>query len=81
MVDKKEFEVGKHIFVPEHRKLSEEEKQEILKKYKATEKQMPKISKKDPAVKHLNVEEGDLIEIKRNVLTTGEDYLYYRVVV
>ena len=81
MAEKKEINVRKHFLVPEHRKLTEEEKQEILKKYNATEKEMPKINKKDPAIKNLNVKEGDLIEIKRKVLTTGEEYLYYRVVI
>lgn len=81
MTDKKEIEVGKHFLVPEHRKLSDEEKKEVLERYNATEKEMPKISKKDPAIKNLGVVEGDLIEIKRKLLTTGENYFYYRVVV
>jgi len=78
---KKEIEVEKHILVPEHRKLSEEEKEQILKKYNTKEKNFPKIMRTDPAIKNLNVKEGDIIEIKRKVLTTGETYSYYRVVV
>ncbi len=81
MTDKKEIDVGKNFLVPEHRKLSEEEKQEILKKYKATEKELPRIKTDDPAIKNLEVKEGDIIEIKRKVLNTEENYFYYRVVV
>jgi len=77
----KEVNVKNHILVPPHIKLGEEEKEKILKKYNATEKELPKIKKNDPAIKDLNVKEGDVIEIKRKVLTTGEEYSYYRVVV
>jgi DNA-directed RNA polymerase subunit H len=78
---KKEIEVEKHVLVLKHIKLSEKEKKEILKKYNATEKEFPKIKKNDPAIKNLDVKEGDMIEIKRKVLTTGEEYSYYRVVI
>ncbi|MCK4428867.1 MAG: DNA-directed RNA polymerase subunit H [Candidatus Aenigmarchaeota archaeon] len=81
MTEKKEIDVGKHVFVPEHRKLSEDEKQEILKKYKLTEKGFPGIKLNDPAIKNLNVEIKDIIEIKRKVLGTDENYLYYRAVI
>lgn len=78
---KKEIDVEEHFLVPEHRKLSDEEKQELMKLYNTTEKEMPKIRKEDPAIKKLDVSEGDVIEIKRKVLTSGENYFYYRVVV
>jgi len=78
---KKEVPVNEHFLVPEHRKLSAEEKQQIMQKYDAEEKQFPKISIKDPAIKILNPEIGDMIEIRRKVLDSDESYLYYRVVV
>lgn len=78
---KKEIEVEKHILVPEHRKLSEEEKIEIMKKYKAKEKQFPKIKKTDPAIRNLNPKQGDMIEIKRKIISKDEYYFYYRIVI
>ncbi|MGC9310979.1 MAG: DNA-directed RNA polymerase subunit RpoH/Rpb5 C-terminal domain-containing protein [Candidatus Aenigmatarchaeota archaeon] len=78
---KKKLQVSEHFLVPEHRKLGEEEKAEIMKKYNATEKQFPRISIKDPALGGLDARQGDLIEIKRQVLDESEFYLYYRVVV
>lgn len=77
---KKEISVNEHFLVPEHRKLSPEEKEAILKKYNATDKQLPKISIKDPALRILEPKEGDLIEIKRKVLESKDFYLYYRIV-
>ena len=78
---KKEVPVNEHFLVPAHRKLSAEEKQQIMQKYNAEEKQFPKISIKDPAIKIFEPEVGDLIEITRQVLDEDEFYLYYRVVV
>ncbi len=80
-MDKKDLNIGEHYLVPEHRKLSEDEKAEILKKYNVTENELPKILKKDPAIKTLDVEVGDVIEIKRAVSTTKENYFYYRAVI
>lgn len=69
-----------HLLIPEHRKLSKEEEEEILKKYNAKKEQFPKISLKDPAIKNMDVKKGDIIEIKRKSYL-GEEYFYYRVVV
>ncbi len=80
-MDKKDLEIGEHCLVPEHRKLSEDEKAEILKKYNVTEKELPRMLKKDPAIKKLDVEVGDVIEIKRTISTTKENYFYYRAVI
>jgi len=78
---KKDLEVEKHVLVPEHRKLSEEEKAEVISRYNANEKKLPKIKKTDPAIKNLNPEEGDIIEIKRKSSFTNKPYIYYRVVI
>ena len=55
--------------------------EKILEKYKVNEKELPLIKKNDPSIKDLNAESGDLIEIKRNILTAKGDYLYYRRVI
>jgi len=77
---KKEFDVFKHELVPQHRILSEEEKEELLKKYRIRISQLPQIKTSDPTVVALEAEPGDVIEIKRKSPTAGY-YLYYRLVV
>jgi len=77
---KNEFNIFKHVLVPEHRILSEEEKKALLEKYKITPAQLPQIRASDPAVKALGAKPGDIIEIKRRSPTAGV-YYYYRVVV
>ncbi len=69
-----------HVLVPEHRILSEEEKKELLEKYKIDIKQLPMILSSDPMVKQIGAKVGDVIEIKRKSPTAGEA-LYYRLVV
>ena len=70
----------KHVLVPKHRVLNEKEREEVLKKYGLKPHQFPKILKNDSAIREMTLEEGDLVEIKRNSRTTGET-IYYRVVV
>lgn len=70
----------KHELVPEHIKLTEEQKKKILEKYNLALKQMPLILKSDPAIQTLEAKPGDLIMIKRKSSTAGEA-LYYRVVI
>ena len=70
----------KHILVPEHKKLSEKDKAELLKKYNITLKELPKILNSDPAIAELDVDEGDVIKITRNSRTAGKT-VYYRGVI
>lgn len=74
------FDITKHALVPEHRKLSDEEKQKMLERYNIILRQLPKILKSDPTLTNLDVKPGDLVEIKRKSETVGEA-LFYRVVV
>ena len=66
--------------VPEHIVLNSNEKEELLKKFNVSLKQLPKIKKTDPVAVVLKAEKGDVIRIKRNEPNIGE-YYYYRVVV
>ncbi|MBS3167597.1 DNA-directed RNA polymerase subunit H [Candidatus Woesearchaeota archaeon] len=75
-----EVKVVKHYLVPEHVKLSEEQKKELLDKLKVSVKQLPRIKISDPALKTINVKVNDLILIKRKSDITKESD-YYRVVV
>jgi DNA-directed RNA polymerase subunit H len=76
----KELDVTKHILVPKHEIISESEKEELLKKYGITLRQLPRILLNDPAIKHLNPKVGDVVRIIRKSPTAGE-VEYYRVVV
>jgi DNA-directed RNA polymerase subunit H len=77
---KKEFDIFTHELVPEHRVLSEEEKEELLRRYRIKISQLPQIKASDPAVVALGAKPGDVIEIKRKSPTAGY-YYYYRLVV
>lgn len=69
----------KHVLIPRHEKASEREKKILLEKYNIATRQLPRISKQDPAVQHLTVNEGDIIKITRQSKTAGE-FVFYRVV-
>ena len=74
------FDPTKHILVPKHVKLSEKEKQELIEKYNVRMRELPKILKNDPAIKHLNVKNGDIIKIIRKSPTAGESIFYRGVI-
>jgi len=60
--------------------MKEEEAKELLAKYNINLNQLPKISKKDPAIAELDANVGDVIKIIRPSETAGKS-LYYRVIV
>lgn len=74
------YDITKHILMPKHTKLTEEEAQKVLDKYNLTPRQLPGILKTDAAIKHLDVKPGDIIEIDRKSPTV-EKTKFYRVVV
>ena len=63
-----------HVLQPKHEKLSEEEVGKLLKKLNISLVQLPKISKKDPALSE-DCSTGDMVKIVR----ANEEY--FRVVV
>ena len=70
-----------HVLVPPHRKINDDEKEELLTKFQIKAKNLPKISIKDPVIKTMeDVKAGDVIEIKRKSTTAGET-IYYRVII
>jgi len=77
---KKKYDIRKHLLVPEHTKLNEKEKEELLEKYHISLKELPKIKKNDPAIDHLNVKEGDVIKVIRKSQTAGEAIFYRGVI-
>jgi len=80
MVKRKKIIIKKHVLMPEHIKLSEKEKQEVLERYNISLKELPKIKKDDPAIASLNVKVGDVIKIIRTSPTAAETVFYRGVV-
>jgi len=66
-----------HILVPKHEKISETEKKDLFEKYKISIKELPRISKNDAAIQHLDVKQGDVIRITRKS-PTAKLSVYYR---
>lgn len=69
-----------HFLVPVHIKLSQKEKDELLKKYNVTLKELPKIFINDPAIRHLDIKDNDIIKIKRASPTAGTTVFYRGVI-
>ena len=74
---KAKLDITSHVLVPKHTKLSEKDKKELFEKYKISLKDLPRISKTDPAIQHLDIEYGDVIKIERQSPTSGKT-IYYR---
>lgn len=74
------FDLFEHKIVPKHEVLSEEEKAELLTKYKVRPYQLPQISSVDPTVKAIGAKPGDVLRIIRKSPTAGE-HMAYRYVV
>ncbi|MFH1443117.1 MAG: DNA-directed RNA polymerase subunit H [Candidatus Micrarchaeota archaeon] len=69
-----------HSFLPKHTIASEDEVDEVLKKYSITKENLPILKSDDPAAKAMNAKAGDVIRIVR-ILSDGKEALYWRVVV
>lgn len=68
-----------HALIPKHEIVKEEEEKKILEELNATKDQLPRIKIDDPAIRHLNPKNGDLIRIYRE--DRHAKSIYYRVVV
>jgi DNA-directed RNA polymerase subunit H len=77
---KSKFKVDKHSLTPKHVKVSDREKKQLLEKYRAILKDLPRIYKTDPAIANLEAKPGDVIKVVRMSETAGES-MFYRVVV
>ncbi|MBI5797656.1 DNA-directed RNA polymerase subunit H [Candidatus Woesearchaeota archaeon] len=73
------FDVTKHTLVPKHSKLTVEQVTKLIGEYNISIEQLPRILKSDPAIKTLDPEVGDVIEIERKSPTIGKAK-YYRMV-
>lgn len=70
----------KHVLVPKHEKISDDEKKQLLERYNIRIQDLPKILITDPAIKDLHVKSGDIIKVTRQSMTAGHS-IYYRGVV
>ena len=77
---KEKFDITKHVLVPKHIKLNQEEINELLQKYNVSLRQLPRISVKDPMSKLLDAKIGDVIKIIRKSQTASQSE-FFRVVV
>ena len=76
----KKKEHMQHFLIPQHTKLTDKEKQELLSKLNVTTKELPKIYHDDASIQHLDAKQGDVIKIARASPTAG-DAIYYRAVI
>lgn len=75
------FNPTRHMLVPKHIKLTNEEVTEMMEKYLIKGKiQMPYIMHGDPIAKWLGLKQGDVVKIERYNENSGLSY-YYRVCV
>jgi len=72
--------ITEHELVPTHSILSRVDKENLLKRYKAKENQLPKIQQQDPVARYYGARKSDVIKIVRNSETAGK-YQTYRIVV
>ena len=72
--------ITEHAYVPKHILLTEEEKKELMKRYRIKESQLPKILHNDPVAKYLGLKRGDVVKIIRDSETAGR-YVTYRITI
>ena len=73
------FNILEHEMQPTFRILSDDEKQQVMKRYNITkDKEFPDISRFDPVSQAIGVRPGELIEIIRSS-PTAVNSLYYRI--
>ena len=75
------FNPTKHILVPKHVKLSENEVSELKKQFSITNNsQLPNILKDDPIVRYYNFKVGDILKIDKVNGSMNYNYCNYRYV-
>ena len=71
------FNPTKHVYVPTHTKLTDEEVKEFMKDYMArTKMHMHVILQSDPIAKWIGLKHGDIVKINRYNENSGESFSY-----
>lgn len=79
LVEELQFNITKHVLVPKHRIMSNEEQEKFLVDIKCEKQNLPTILNVDPVSRYFGAKIGDVFEITRNSQTTGTA-VYYRAV-
>jgi DNA-directed RNA polymerase subunit H len=77
---KSSFNVLEHVLVPKHELLSEEEKQEVLKRLGLKPEELPLLLATDPAARAIGAKPGDIVRVTRESPTAGRAIVYRLVV-
>ena len=72
-------DVSEHTLVPEHTVMDEEDLEGVLAEYDIKRTDLPKITRKDPALPE-DAEIGDVVKIVRDSRTTDQAVVYRLVV-